>query len=74
MSRELVVIKRSIDDEDRFIVEGIEVEDGDYKDASKFEIIFYRDQGYTSWSPRAWYDEVEELARDEQELKFFKQW
>lgn len=75
MSKELIVLGREIDwEKDTYKVLGFEVENGNYKDSSRFEIIFYRDQGYSSYSSRAWYELVDEIAEQEQQTNFFKQW
>ena len=63
--KEIIILKNSIKD-DNYYIDGIEVEDGDYKDASMFTVII-QSGFYTSYSPRGWYDEIEAAVNDHKE-------
>ena len=54
-----------------YVIRGIEVLDGNYKDATMFETIAYKEGGWSSVSPRAWYEEVDEAIKDHLENSDF---
>ena len=77
-SKEVIIISEAIKDswkpkKKRYIIHGIEVDSGDYHNASKFEVIVYPEGGWTTASPRAWYEEIDKLVSDHLEnSEFYK--
>ena len=76
MRKDVIIIKESIEDvwdseNKRYFIEGIEVVNGDYHNASKWEAIVYPSGGYTTYSPNSWYAEIDEVVIDHLETSEF---
>lgn len=69
MGKELIIVHEAIDTTSEEVgvyeIKGIEVLDGNYKDASMFSVIMYKgENGWITSSPRAWYKEIDKLIEE----------